>query len=68
MDSFFATVPIRRKTRVHFHAFMRDVHDDRLRALKDEADPLATRRGAASRSATGSSASTNSTCPTSPTR
>src|SRR6185312_10524230 len=26
MDSFFATVPIRRKARVHFHAFMRDVH------------------------------------------
>ena len=26
MDSFYATVAIRRKTRVHFHAFMRDVH------------------------------------------
>ena len=40
MDSFFATVPIRRKTRVHFHAFMRDVHAS-LAALKDTADPLA---------------------------
>jgi len=40
MDSFFATVAIRRKTRVHFHAFMRDVHVA-LAALKDEADPLA---------------------------
>ena len=40
MDSFFATVPIRRKTRVHFHAFMRDVHAA-LAALKDTADPLA---------------------------
>ena len=39
MDSFFTTVPIRRKTRVHFHAFMRDVHEA-LHALKDEADPL----------------------------
>ena len=39
MDGFFATVPIRRKTRVHFHAFMRDVHDA-LRALKEEPDPL----------------------------
>ena len=39
MDSFFATVPIRRKTRVHFHAFMRDVHES-LAAEKDEADPL----------------------------
>src|SRR6185295_13407569 len=27
MDSFFAAVAIRRKTRVHFHAFMRDVHE-----------------------------------------
>ena len=41
MDAFFATVPIRRKTRVHFHAFMRDVHDE-LTTLKREADPLAT--------------------------
>jgi cell division protein ZapE len=41
MDAFFATVPIQRKTRVHFHAFMRDVHDD-LATLKREVDPLAT--------------------------
>ena len=41
MDSFFATVPIRRKTRVHFHAFMRGVHED-LKTLKQESDPLAT--------------------------
>jgi cell division protein ZapE len=41
MDSFFATVAIRRKTRVHFHAFMRDVHED-LARLKQEPDPLAT--------------------------
>jgi cell division protein ZapE len=40
MDSFFATVAIRRKTRVHFHAFMRDVHVS-LAALKNEPDPLA---------------------------
>ena len=40
MDSFVATVPIRRKTRVHFHAFMRDVHRA-LDTLKHEADPLA---------------------------
>jgi cell division protein ZapE len=39
MDGFFATIPIRRKTRVHFHAFMRDVHEA-LRALKDVPDPL----------------------------
>ncbi len=36
MDGFFATVPIRRKTRVHFHAFMRDVHEE-LAQLKHEA-------------------------------
>ncbi|MBK9702865.1 MAG: AFG1 family ATPase [Betaproteobacteria bacterium] len=41
MDAFFATVPIRRKTRVHFHAFMRDIHGE-LATLKREADPLAT--------------------------
>jgi len=40
MDAFFATVGIRRKTRVHFHAFMRDVHAA-LATLKREADPLA---------------------------
>jgi cell division protein ZapE len=41
MDAFSAAVPIRRKTRVHFHAFMRDVHDE-LATLKRETDPLAT--------------------------
>jgi cell division protein ZapE len=41
MDGFFATVAIRRKARVHFHAFMRDVHGD-LAKLKHEPDPLAT--------------------------
>jgi cell division protein ZapE len=41
MDGFFATVAIRRKTRVHFHAFMRAVHEE-LATLKDEEDPLAT--------------------------
>jgi cell division protein ZapE len=40
MDSFFATVPIRRKTRVHFHGFMRSVHVA-LAGLKDQPDPLA---------------------------
>jgi cell division protein ZapE len=40
MDGFFATVAIRRKTRVHFHAFMRSVHEE-LATLKDEQDPLA---------------------------
>jgi len=39
MDRFFACVPIRRKTRIHFHAFMREVHED-LATLKHESDPL----------------------------
>ncbi len=41
MDAFFASVAIRRKTRVHFHAFMRSVHEE-LKTLKREPDPLAT--------------------------
>ncbi|MEO8304688.1 MAG: cell division protein ZapE [Betaproteobacteria bacterium] len=41
MDAFYATVEIRRKTRVHFHAFMREVHEG-LAELKSESDPLAT--------------------------
>ena len=67
MDGFFATVAIRRKTRVHFHAFMRDVHED-LARLKREEDPLATVAPSASRASGASSASTSFTCPTSPTR
>jgi cell division protein ZapE len=39
MDAFYLAVPIRRKTRVHFHAFMRDVHEE-LKTLKREEDPL----------------------------
>lgn len=39
MDAFYATVPIRRKTRMHFHPFMRDVHRE-LDTLKLEEDPL----------------------------
>jgi cell division protein ZapE len=40
MDAFYAAVPLRRKTRVHFHAFMRDVHEE-LKTLKRAEDPLA---------------------------
>ena len=40
MDCFFEAVPYQRKRRVHFHAFMREIHE-RLQALKQEADPLA---------------------------
>jgi cell division protein ZapE len=39
MDAFFATVPLIRKTRVHFHEFMRGVHAE-LHELKGVADPL----------------------------
>jgi cell division protein ZapE len=39
MDSFFASVPVVRKQRVHFHHFMRDVHRE-LDTLKGRANPL----------------------------
>jgi cell division protein ZapE len=39
MDAFFATVPVIRKTRVHFHEFMRSVHGE-LHDLRGTADPL----------------------------
>ncbi|MFN7572960.1 MAG: cell division protein ZapE [Betaproteobacteria bacterium] len=39
MDAFFAAVPLVRKTRIHFHEFMRGVHRD-LDELKGTPDPL----------------------------
>ena len=39
MDLFFAAVPIGRKTRVHFHQFMRSVHRE-LDELKGTENPL----------------------------
>jgi cell division protein ZapE len=39
MDSFYLTVPLVRKRRVHFHHFMRDVHRE-LAALRGREDPL----------------------------
>ncbi|NJD24774.1 MAG: AFG1 family ATPase [Betaproteobacteria bacterium] len=39
MDCFYDAVPYRRKRRIHFHAFMQQVHRD-LDRYKGEADPL----------------------------
>jgi cell division protein ZapE len=39
MDAFYLCVPLVRKHRVHFHAFMRDVHRQ-LDALKGTEDPI----------------------------
>ncbi|MCC7005499.1 MAG: AFG1 family ATPase [Ottowia sp.] len=39
MDCFYTCVPIVRKTRVHFHAFMREVHRE-LALLRGQPDPL----------------------------
>ena len=39
MDCFFQAVPLVRKTRLHFHEFMREVHRE-LQELKGTADPL----------------------------
>ena len=39
MDCFYNAVPIRRKTRLHFHEFMREVHRE-LTALQGTVNPL----------------------------
>jgi cell division protein ZapE len=39
MDVFFQSVPLTRKTRLHFHEFMREVHRE-LQDLKGTVDPL----------------------------
>ncbi len=39
MDLFFNSVPLRRKTRLHFHEFMREVHRE-LRELQGTVNPL----------------------------
>ena len=39
MDAFYATVPVTRKTRLHFHEFMRGVHRQ-LEDVKGMQDPL----------------------------
>lgn len=39
MDAFYGCLPYRRKRRVHFHAFMAEIHQ-RLQGLKSEANPL----------------------------
>ncbi len=39
MDCFFQAVPLTRKTRLHFHEFMREVHRE-LQELKGIVDPL----------------------------
>ena len=39
MDAFYLTVPVKRKTRLHFHEFMRGVHRE-LGEVKGQQDPL----------------------------
>ena len=39
MDCFFNAVPLRRKTRLHFHEFMREVHRE-LRDMQGTVNPL----------------------------
>jgi cell division protein ZapE len=45
MDSFYSVVPIERKTRLHFHEFMRDVHRqlDQLKGIANPLDEVARR-------------------------
>jgi cell division protein ZapE len=39
MECFFQSVPLKRKTRLHFHEFMREVHRE-LQELKGQQNPL----------------------------
>jgi cell division protein ZapE len=39
MDCFYASVPYERKRRIHFHAFMQEIHRE-LENYKGEADPM----------------------------
>lgn len=39
VDTFYETLPIERKWRVHFHRFMHRVHQE-LKTLNDQSDPL----------------------------
>lgn len=39
MDAFYLAVPLKRKTRLHFHEFMREVHRE-LEELKGQQNPL----------------------------
>ncbi|HEU4622494.1 MAG TPA: cell division protein ZapE [Burkholderiaceae bacterium] len=45
MDAFYSVVPVVRKTRVHFHEFMRGVHRelDELKGVQDPLDEVARR-------------------------
>ena len=45
MDAFYACVPLTRKTRVHFHEFMRSVHHqlDDLKGIENPLDEVAKR-------------------------
>jgi cell division protein ZapE len=45
MDCFFQSLPLQRKTRLHFHEFMREVHRGltELRGIKDPLDELGRR-------------------------
>ena len=39
MDTFFESLPFEKKMRLHFHRFMRRVHQE-IRSLKDQENPL----------------------------
>lgn len=45
MDCFYSAVPVERKARLHFHEFMRGIHDElrQLKGLKDPLDEVANR-------------------------
>ena len=66
VDTFFDALPFEQKMRTHFHRFMKRVHEE-MKTLKGEKNPL-TIIGKRFADEARSSASTNSSSPTSPMR
>ena len=68
MDCFFNAVPLQRKTRLHFHEFMREVHRRADAHMQGTERPAGAARQGDGPALPARCASTSSTSPTSPMR